>query len=78
METEIQSLLVQQGEAFEAFKSRYDAELADERKEREALEMRIARGGIATSDKIETKAVASERKAIGAFIRSGDETELKT
>lgn len=74
---EVKTLLIQQGEAFDQFKKTYEDALAAERKEREDLELRLSRGGIATGNRIEAKAVETERKAVGAFIRSGDETELK-
>lgn len=51
-------------------------ELAAEKKEREALELRMSRPGANAAGK-STLALEAERKAIGAFMRTGDEAEMK-
>ena len=75
MDSEIKTLLEQQGDAFEAFAAKHNAALAAERKEREALELRLSRSGRSADDR-EAKA-EPERKALGLFVRDGDDTEIK-
>jgi len=75
---EIKMMLEQQGAAIEAFRGQHELALAEECKEREDLELRLSRSGFAADGPIEAKAVRAERKAVGAFIRTGDETELKS
>lgn len=73
---EIKSLIEAQGDAFEAFRNRLDDEMKAERKEREDLEARINRMGMI--DKSSEKSFnPAERKAIAAFVRKGDDSELK-
>lgn len=74
-ETEIKALLEAQGTAFKSFIARYDASLDDERKEREALELRLSRPGTAAGNAGATAAI--ERKAVAAYAKNGSETELK-
>lgn len=81
---EIKSLVEQTGDAFEAFKSANDAKLKKltdrldtERREREDLELRMAKGGLHTPGG-KTGAGDMERKALADFVRSGDDTELKS
>lgn len=73
--SEIKSLIDQQGEAIQSFRDGVYAKIDEERKEREALEARINRGGLGG-----TKAgnADPEFKALDKLIRSGDEAELKS
>lgn len=81
--SEIKSLVLETGEAFDAFKRTNDSrfaklidQLETERKEREALELRLAKGGIVTGGG-NTGAARLERKALETFARTGDDSELK-
>lgn len=58
-------------EKFDEFKSRYDASLAAERKEREALELRLQRFGLKGSSSLTPVRSEGEIKAVSAFIRGG-------
>lgn len=71
---EIKSLIEQQGEAFEGFKAKHadlERELANERKEREALELRLSRAGGGSVSTVDSGALGAERKAVNAFVRNG-------
>lgn len=78
-ELEIKGLLEAQGTAFKTFAARYDAALEEERAEREALELRLSRGGLegggGGGGKSATAAI--ERKALAAYAKTGSEAELK-
>ncbi|QBK30774.1 phage major capsid protein [Roseitalea porphyridii] len=74
---EIKALIEDQGEAFSGFKSSIEGAIEAERKEREALEMRLNRIGVAGGGEPNAGKLDDERKAVAAFIRTGDETELK-
>jgi HK97 family phage major capsid protein len=73
---EIKSLVEMQGDAFASFKNAMDAKLDAERKEREALEARLNRGGIAANfDFGEAKSAMIEiGEAFRGFIKSGDKS----
>lgn len=75
---EIAGLISQQGDAIAAFRKHVDTSLEAERKEREALEARINRGGLGGGHKTGGGDVTVEHKALSKFARSGDESELKT
>lgn len=53
-----------------------EAKLAAETKDREALELQLQRNGLGAGKKANDPSV--EHKAIGKFVRTGDDTELKT
>ncbi|MBE0580820.1 phage major capsid protein [Devosia sp.] len=72
---EIAGLISQQGDAIAAFRKHVDTSLDTERKEREALEARINRGG---GHKGGGGDATPEHKALGKFVRTGDDAELKT
>ena len=74
MGDDLMTLLKQQGEAFDAFQKKHLADLATERKEREALELRFARGGLAIEGKTDP---GPEYKGLAQFVRSGEDSELK-
>lgn len=74
MDPELKTLILEQGNALSAFAEKYAAEMAMERKEREDLELRLSRGGIRGERKSDAQ---PERKAVGLFVKNGDETELK-
>ena len=74
---EIKELIDGQGAAIKDFRRHVDGRIDDERKEREALELRINRVSASGSPDSAGNPLA-EHKAIDAFIRTGDETELKT
>src|SRR4029453_11602404 len=84
--TEFKELLDKQGEAFEQFRARHDATVADlkaERKEREDLEARINRlhlsGTLGTHTKsIDSTESKAELAALSKFVRTGDESEIKS
>lgn len=74
---EIKEMLDQFGTGVEAFKTRHASDLAglkadleSERKEREALEMRLQRLGL-NSGSGEQKGNPEERKAVASFVRNG-------
>lgn len=72
---EIKTLIEAQGDAMGGFRKHVDGAIAAERKEREELELRLNRlgfSGVRASDP------GPEQKALDAFIRQGDDTELKT
>lgn len=74
---ELKSLLEKQGEAFQAFKAQHEATLDAERKEREALEMRINRVGLSGASSPSAAVATAEAKALAAFARTGSDAELK-
>lgn len=75
---ELKKLLEEQGKAFESFKDRHDKALADERKARDQLEMRLNRMGLAgTLPDAGAHSLNEERKAIASFVRTGNDLELK-
>ncbi|WP_166433993.1 phage major capsid protein [Roseovarius spongiae] len=79
MHTEIKELLEAQGSAFEEFKTRFGAELKAEREEREALELRLSRNGPVSGPSGDNQiTLKAERKAVAAFLRDGDDSELKS
>ncbi len=56
--------------------TRLEADLAAERKEREELELRLGKMGLQSAG-IGGRKAEPERKAMAAFVRTGDDTELK-
>lgn len=72
---EIKNLIEAQGDAFEAFRANMEAKMAEERKEREELESRLNRGGLSVPGAKSFD--PAERKAVAAFVRKGDDSELK-
>ena len=58
--------------------AKVQTDLANERKEREALEARINRGGLATGGDGDEKAAAEEHKALAKFARTDDISDLKS
>lgn len=81
---EIKSLVEQTGDAFASFKtaqerrfSKLADDLASERKEREELELRMQRAGSFAGGG-DSAAGKAELKALGTFIRTGDDSELKS
>ena len=80
---EIKTMLEEQGTLFEDFATRHRAEVSKlkndldaERKERETLELRLNRPG-AQPGAAGGRQLEAERKALGAFARTGSEAELK-
>lgn len=74
---ELKKLLEEQGEAFDGFKTRYDAELAAERKEREDLEARLNRQGLVTARQAGgATEIKAEHAALGMFAAKGDNSGL--
>lgn len=80
---EIKALLDVQADAVRVAVDQYLAEskslkaqLADERKEREALEIKINRHGLSAGGSLDTKALHDERAALGAFVAKGDNSKL--
>lgn len=73
----LESLLEEQGRAFEAFKAKFDAEMKTEREEREALELKLGRlslnGTASSSANAELKAFG---EVIRAYIKTGDTLKL--
>lgn len=75
---EIKSLVVEQGDAIVKFRDDCLSAIAAERKEREELEARINRQGLTASGWKGERSAEPELKALGAFARSGDDSEIKT
>lgn len=73
--SEFKNLVDQQGEAFTAFMQKHEAALATERKEREALELRMNRGGLNSGG---GGGNAAEFKAEGEWLRKYIATGNKT
>ena len=64
-------------DAFEEFKSQQDARMTALEKEAEETALRLDRPGATSAFSVKGN-LAAERKALGAFAKSGDERELKT
>jgi HK97 family phage major capsid protein len=73
---EIKSLVEMQGDAFASFKNTMDGKIEVERREREALEARLNRGGVAANFEFgESKTAIREiGEAFRGFIKSGDKS----
>jgi HK97 family phage major capsid protein len=69
-------LVTEMGDAFETFKKTYDDRLAAERKEREALEAKINRGGLRSlgNDAAGKSGLRKIGEAFRGFIKSGDKS----
>lgn len=78
MTDELKQLLAEQGKAFTEFKSSLEAKLAEERKEREELEMKLNRQGLPGSQGVSAKELKAESDALRNLLRTGDDRELKT
>lgn len=74
---EIKSLIVEQGEAWVKWKSNFERQLAEEKAEREELELRLSRSGAAVKS---GEPMPAERKALNdalrAFIRDDNRAGL--
>lgn len=78
--SELGDLLQKQGDAIEIFKANVLDRIDEERKHNEALEARINRmslDGFTPAGAIDKEALRKEHKALTAFIRTGDLSEVK-
>lgn len=80
MDIELKNALTEQGEAIENFRDTCLSAIADERKEREALELRLTRANLKSDVGFghSPAALAAEHRALASFVRTGNDAELKT